>query len=80
MEKYTRFNVPKDLIEIEIEERRKYNKLYGEVFDTNLFDKADYTISNENGQVSKRKINDIVSQEVLEYARYEKDKMKNRDN
>ena len=78
MEKYARFNVPKDLIEIEIEERRKYNKLYGEVFETNLFDKAYYTISNENGQVSKRKY--IVSQEVLEYARYEKDKIKNRDN
>ena len=31
-------------------------------------------------QVSKRKSGDIVSQEVLEYARYEKDKMKNRDN
>ncbi len=76
MEKYTRFNVPKDLIEIEIEERRKYNKLFGEVFDTNLFDKAHYTINNENGQVSKR--NDIVSQEILEYARYEKDKIKNR--
>ena len=67
-----------DLNEIEIEERRKYNKLFGEVFDTNLFDKAYYTISNENGQVSKRK--DIISQEVLEYARYEKDKIKNRNN
>lgn len=78
MEKYTRFNVPKDLIEIEIEERKKYNKLYGEVFDTNLFDKAYSTISNENGQVSKRK--DIVSQEILEYAMYEKNKIKNRDN
>ena len=78
MEKYTRFNVPKDLIEFEIEERRKYNKLFGEVFDTNLFDKAYSTISNENGQVSKRK--DIVSQEILEYAMYEKNKIKNRDN
>ena len=78
MEKYTRFNVPKDLIEIEIEERRKYNKLFGEVFDTNLFDKAHYAINNENGQVSERKY--IVSQEILEYARYEKDKIKNRDN
>ena len=78
MEKYTRFNVPADLIELEIEERRKYNKLFGEVFDTNLFDKAYSTISNENGQVSKRK--DIVSQEILEYARYEKDKIKNRYN
>ena len=80
MEKYTRFNVPADLIELEIEERRKYNKLFGEVFDTNLFDKAHYAINNENGQVSKRKSSDIVSQEVLEYARYEKDKIKNRDN
>ena len=78
MEKYTRFNVPEDLIELEIEERKKYNKLFGEVFDTNLFDKAYSTISNENGQVSKRK--DIVSQEILEYAMYEKNKMKNRDN
>ena len=78
MEKYTRFNVPEDLIELEIEERRKYNKLFGEVLDTNLFDKAHYTINNENGQVSERKY--IVSQEILEYARYEKDKIKNRDN
>ena len=78
MEKYTRFNVPADLIELEIEEKRKYNKLFGEVFDTNLFDKVHYTINNENGQVSKR--NYMVSQEILEYAIYEKNKMKNRDN
>ena len=78
MEKYTRFNVPADLIELEIEEKRKYNKLFGEVFDTNLFDKVHYTINNENGQVSKREY--IVSQEILEYARYEKNKMKNKDN
>ena len=78
MEKYTRFNVPADLIELEIEERKKYNKLFGEVFDTNPFDKAHYTINNENGQVSERKY--IVSQEIVEYAMYEKNKIKNRDN
>ena len=78
MEKYTRFNVPADLIELEIEEKRKYNKLFGEVFDTNLFDDTHYTINNENGQVSERKY--IVSQEILEYERYEKDKIKHRYN
>ncbi|MBW2985035.1 hypothetical protein KY313_00050 [Candidatus Woesearchaeota archaeon] len=74
MENYIRFNVPKDLIEFEIEEKKKHNEKFGTNLDQDIVNIVYSTIENGHFQRKSNNISNIDG--VLEYEEYEQNKLK----